>query len=66
MTVRDAVVRVSRRTGHLSGWNVAGRELITRPMRLHLTTPLVDNHQQEYDDLWEPRHFAPCRSTCGT
>lgn len=58
MTVGDAVVRVSRRTGHLSGWNVAGRELITRPMRLHLTTPLVDNHQQEYDDLWEPRHFG--------
>jgi evolved beta-galactosidase subunit alpha len=57
LTTVDGEVVVDRRTGLLSGWTVAGHELVTRPLRIHLHKPLIDNHQQEHDDLWGPRHL---------
>jgi evolved beta-galactosidase subunit alpha len=53
----DGEVRVDRRTGLLTGWTSAGHELVTRPLRAHLHKPLIDNHQQEHDELWAPRHL---------
>lgn len=57
VATRDAEVRIDRRTGRLSGWTSGGRELVARPLRIHLHKPLIDNHQQEHDELWAPHHL---------
>ena len=44
-------------TGRLLGWRGAGRDLVARAPRLRMWKPLVDNHQQEFDALWHPRHL---------
>jgi evolved beta-galactosidase subunit alpha len=57
LVTRDAEIRIDRRTGRLAGWTAGGIELVTRPLRIHLHKPLIDNHQQEHDELWAPRHL---------
>lgn len=44
-------------TGRLLSWRGAGRDLVTRSPRLQMWKPLIDNHQQEHDTLWHPRHL---------
>ncbi|MFJ2299810.1 glycoside hydrolase family 2 TIM barrel-domain containing protein [Oerskovia paurometabola] len=44
-------------TGRLLSWHGAGRDLMVRPPRLQMWKPLIDNHQQEHDALWHPRHL---------
>lgn len=40
--------------GTLARWTSADHELITRAPRVQFWRPLIDNHQQENDQLWEP------------
>lgn len=44
-------------TADLLSWTADGRELVAAPLRVGFWKPLVDNHQQEADDLWFPRHL---------
>ncbi len=57
VTTDDGAVTVDKRTGRLASWVSGGRELVARPLRVHLHKPLIDNHQQEHDELWAPRHL---------
>ncbi|MHA7132284.1 glycoside hydrolase family 2 TIM barrel-domain containing protein [Oerskovia turbata] len=44
-------------TGRMLRWRGAGRDLVVRSPRIRMWKPLVDNHQQEYEALWRPRHL---------
>ena len=44
-------------TGRMLAWRGAGRDLVVRSPRLQMWKPLIDNHQQEHDALWHPRHL---------
>ncbi len=44
-------------TGRLLTWRGAGRDLVARSPRIQMWKPLIDNHQQEHDALWHPRHL---------
>lgn len=56
-TTADGVVRFDVLRGRLASWDVRGHELVTAPLRARLHKPLIDNHQQEHDELWAPRHL---------
>lgn len=43
--------------GTLNRWYVDGQDLVCSSPKLGFWKPLVDNHQQEYDDLWKPQHL---------
>ncbi|MGC3995519.1 MAG: glycoside hydrolase family 2 TIM barrel-domain containing protein [Propionicimonas sp.] len=60
----DGVIRWDRARGHLAGWTVAGRDLVTAPLRFHLTKPLIDNHRTLYERLWEPRALGRAVERC--
>lgn len=44
-------------TGRMLTWRGAGRDLVVRSPRIQMWKPLIDNHQQEHDALWHPRHL---------
>ena len=47
--------------GSLTSWLSGGRELLARAPRVQFWKPLIDNHQQENDELWDPllmRHLV--------
>ncbi|SDD76959.1 evolved beta-galactosidase subunit alpha [Sanguibacter gelidistatuariae] len=44
-------------TGRMLTWRGAGRDLVVRSPKVQMWKPLIDNHQQEYDALWHPRHL---------
>ena len=44
-------------TADLLSWTADGRDLVAAPLRVGFWKPLVDNHQQEADELWFPRHL---------
>ncbi|WP_106507235.1 glycoside hydrolase family 2 TIM barrel-domain containing protein [Brachybacterium timonense] len=50
----DSVFHLDAVTGALTSWSVAGRELLRGGPVPHLWHPLIDNHQQEFDALWNP------------
>ncbi|MGP5198645.1 glycoside hydrolase family 2 TIM barrel-domain containing protein [Brachybacterium alimentarium] len=41
--------------GCLLSWRADGRELLARSPSVQFWKPLIDNHQQEFDELWGPR-----------
>lgn len=41
--------------GSLTGWESAGLDLLARAPRVQFWKPLIDNHQQEFDEIWGPR-----------
>lgn len=44
-------------TGRMLSWRGAGRDLVVRSPKIQMWKPLIDNHQQEHDALWHPRHL---------
>ncbi|MHA6523148.1 glycoside hydrolase family 2 TIM barrel-domain containing protein [Tessaracoccus sp. G1721] len=44
-------------TADLLSWTDGGRDLVAAPLRVGFWKPLIDNHQQEADELWFPRHL---------
>lgn len=40
--------------GSLTQIEIAGVNLLSQPVKLCFTKPLIDNHQQEHDNIWEP------------
>lgn len=47
----------NRGNGELSEWNHDDKDLLTSPIRLGFWTPLIDNHQQEFDSIWMPKNI---------
>lgn len=47
----------SKVNGKLNSWLVNGEELIASAPKLNFFKPMVDNHKQEHDGLWEPAHL---------
>lgn len=47
----------SKVTGKLSAWQVNGEENITREPKINFFKPMIDNHKQEYEGLWQPNHL---------
>jgi len=44
-------------TGNLCSWQVNGEENITREPKINFFKPMIDNHKQEYEGLWQPNHL---------
>lgn len=49
--------RFSKVTGKLCSWLVNGEENITREPKINFFKPMIDNHKQEYEGLWQPNHL---------
>lgn len=47
----------SKVTGKLSAWQVNDEEHITREPKINFFKPMIDNHKQEYEGLWQPNHL---------
>ncbi|MGR6831546.1 beta-galactosidase subunit alpha [Aliivibrio wodanis] len=47
----------SKVNGKLTSWLVNGEELIASSPKLNFFKPMVDNHKQEHEGLWEPAHL---------
>lgn len=44
-------------SGSLISWQISGREIVGRPPQLSFFHPVIDNHKQEYQALWQPYHL---------
>ncbi|HDS9457439.1 TPA: beta-galactosidase subunit alpha [Enterobacter asburiae] len=49
--------RFSKVTGKLWSWQVNGEENLTREPKINFFKPMIDNHKQEYEGLWQPNHL---------
>ncbi|KOO14289.1 beta-D-galactosidase [Vibrio xuii] len=47
----------SKVNGKLTSWIVNGEELIKSEPKLNFFKPMIDNHKQEHEGLWEPAHL---------
>lgn len=47
----------SKMTGKLSTWQVNGEDKITREPKINFFKPMIDNHKQEHEGLWQPNHL---------
>ncbi|MGR5066626.1 beta-galactosidase subunit alpha [Photobacterium sp. DNB22_13_2] len=47
----------SKINGKLTSWIVNGKELIKSEPKLNFFKPMIDNHKQEHEGLWEPAHL---------
>ncbi|MGK3225138.1 beta-galactosidase subunit alpha [Enterobacter soli] len=50
-------VSFSKLTGKLSAWQVNGEEKLTRDPKINFFKPMIDNHKQEFEGLWQPNHL---------
>ncbi|QNP55727.1 glycoside hydrolase family 2 TIM barrel-domain containing protein [Tessaracoccus defluvii] len=50
-------------SGDLTAWRSGGRDLIAAPLRIGFWKPLIDNHAQENERLWRPRHLSDLRTS---
>lgn len=56
-------IRFDLVNGDLTSYAVNGEELIVQPPRITFWKALIDNHQQEFDELWEPRFLNICQES---
>lgn len=58
-TVRgyNFAITFSKLNGKPISWNVNGEELITREPKINFFKPTIDNHKQEFEGLWQPKHL---------
>jgi evolved beta-galactosidase subunit alpha len=47
----------SKVSGKLSEWQVNGVDQVTREPKINFFKPMIDNHKQEYEGLWQPNHL---------
>ncbi len=47
----------SKVNGKLTSWKVNEEELIQSEPKLNFFKPMIDNHKQEYQGLWQPAHL---------
>lgn len=51
------ILKFSKINGKLTSWLVNGVEMIAAEPKINFFKPMIDNHKQEYDGLWEPAHL---------
>lgn len=59
----DWTIEFDSASGSLISWTVNNAPIVTRAPRINIWRPLIDNHQQEYDDLWGPNLFSQCEQS---
>ena len=47
----------SKISGQLTSWLSNGIEIIASAPKMNFFKPMIDNHKQEYEGLWEPAHL---------
>ncbi|EJF31778.1 MULTISPECIES: beta-galactosidase subunit alpha [Enterobacteriaceae] len=47
----------SKVSGKLTAWLVNGVEQVTREPKINFFKPMIDNHKQEFEGLWQPAHL---------
>lgn len=47
----------SKLNGKLTSWKINGEEMIVSAPKLNFFKPMIDNHKQEHEGLWEPAHL---------
>ena len=47
----------SRLDGELQSWQVDDEEITGRAPKLNFFKPVIDNHKQEFEGLWQPHHL---------
>ncbi|NUU14191.1 glycoside hydrolase family 2 [Curtobacterium pusillum] len=57
-TSRGDALRFDLLTGELERWTLDGAPVVVGPPRIGFWKPLIDNHHQENEALWEPRLLA--------
>lgn len=55
ITSGTSTLTVDTADGALTGWRMGGRDLLVHAPRMQFWKPLIDNHHQEFADLWQPR-----------
>ncbi len=63
ITTPDSAMSFDLFSGELTSWTRGGRELLSSPPIVGFWKPLVDNHQQEHEELWQPRHLDIMQSS---
>lgn len=63
LTTADSGMSFDLLSGELTSWTRGGCELLSSPPMIGFWKPLVDNHQQEYEELWQPRHLDIMQSS---
>ncbi len=55
-TVRgyNFAITFSKMSGKPTSWQVNGESLLTREPKINFFKPMIDNHKQEYEGLWQP------------
>ncbi|MFP1528491.1 beta-galactosidase domain 4-containing protein [Escherichia coli] len=56
----------SQRVGNPTSWQVNGESLLTREPKIDFFKPMIDNHKQEYEGLWQPNHLQIMQVHCAT
>ncbi|NBJ36870.1 beta-galactosidase subunit alpha [Serratia fonticola] len=54
---QDFTLTFSKVNGKLTSWMSNGEEIIASAPALSFFKPMIDNHKQEYQGLWEPAHL---------
>ncbi|MGF1735762.1 beta-galactosidase subunit alpha [Photobacterium satsumensis] len=57
ITGNNFALSFSKINGKLTSWVVNGEELIQSEPKLNFFKPMIDNHKQEHEGLWEPAHL---------
>lgn len=53
-----------RLTGELLSWCAAGNEIVGRAPAISFFHPVIDNHKQEYEGLWQPHYLQIMQQHC--
>lgn len=51
----DDEIAFSLVSGDIDTWRVAGRSVLAASPRIGVWRPLIDNYQQEFDTIWQPK-----------
>ncbi|HIF9103850.1 TPA: beta-galactosidase subunit alpha [Photobacterium damselae] len=57
ITGHNFALTFSKVNGKLTSWLINDEELIQSEPRLNFFKPMIDNHKQEYEGLWQPAHL---------
>ncbi|HIF9111630.1 TPA: beta-galactosidase subunit alpha [Photobacterium damselae] len=57
ITGHNFALTFSKVNGKLASWLINGEEFIQSEPRLNFFKPMIDNHKQEYEGLWQPAHL---------
>ncbi|HIF9186225.1 TPA: beta-galactosidase subunit alpha [Photobacterium damselae] len=57
ITGHNFALTFSKVNGKLTSWLINGEEFIQSEPRLNFFKPMIDNHKQEYEGLWQPAHL---------